>query len=187
MNEARFRMLAYQARAVPIYHNPAFPPSLYYRFFRLLAGYHKPRLSVELGLCGGGGSLHLALGWSWGQVVGVDMSNEYPDNVKYLNEHYPNFRFWRGDSVASAPEIYREYGEVDILFVDTTHTYEQTMAEWGAWQPYLSRRAVVCLDDLHRPGMAGAWAQMPDPKLRLDFLHDGDPGIGGGFGVIWRS
>ena len=38
-----------------------FPPSPYYRFFKVLTAIKKPHLSVELGLCGGGGSYHLAI------------------------------------------------------------------------------------------------------------------------------
>jgi predicted O-methyltransferase YrrM len=186
VNEIALFMMAAQARTVPVYHDPRFPPSLYYRFFWLLAMYHKPRLSIELGLCGGGGSLHLALGHPDGTVVGIDLIDDHPDNLAHIKENFHNFHYWQGDSVKDAAEISHRYGKVDILFIDTIHTLEQTIDEWDAWLPYLSRRAIVCLDDLYRPGMEEAWAQMPDPKLRLDCLHCGTPGVGGGFGVVWQ-
>lgn len=162
-----------------------FPPSPYYRFLRLLAQGIGSKLSVELGVCGGGGSLHLAMGSE--QVVGVDVTYvEYWDNVKWLALHYPNLQLYEDDSIKMAPIIYNRYGEIDVLFVDTTHTYEQTMAEYFAYERYLSDWSVVCLDDLFRPGMDLAWEEMPETKARFDFLHPSQSPTDGGFGVIWR-
>lgn len=162
-----------------------FPPSRYYRFLQVLAEEMHPTLSVELGVCGGGGSLYLAEGWKAGQVVGVDCSFDHPDQISWIQAHYPNFEFWRGDSVDSAAEIARRYGQVDILFIDTSHTFEQTIMEFTAWKPYLSSRAIVCFDDLFRPTMPEAWEAIKARyKLRLDFLHDGAVN-GGGFGAMW--
>ena len=169
--------------------DPRFPPSPYYRFLRLLAASVRPRLSVELGLCGGGGSLHLALGWPVGHVIGVEVSEGDPEkqeNWAYIEKRCPKFVRWRGDSISSALEIFERYGPADILFLDTVHTYEQTLKEWRAWEPLLSKQAFACFDDLRRPGMQEAWDEIPWPhKLRLDTLHDGAE-FGGGFGIVWR-
>ena len=189
MNEEQFRTWARQARAMKPFPDPRFPPSAYYRFLRVLAQAMHPNLSVELGLCGGGGSFHLALGWSGGTVVGVEKdkgNDQQQDNWRFIKRLRHNFELWKGDSVESAPEIAKRWGMTDLLFVDTDHTYRQTMAEWNAWEPYLSERAVVCLDDLFRPGMEDAWNEIPwANKLRLDYLHDGAE-FGGWFGVVWR-
>ena len=189
MDENTLRLLAKRARGMKALPYPQFPPSAYYRFLRLLAEAMRPSLSVELGLCGGGGSLHLALGWYGGTVVGVEISDgdaQQRENWRFIKRLRDNFELWKGDSVESAPEIAKEWGQTDLLFVDTDHTYRQTMAEWNAWEPYLSERAVVCLDDLFRPGMEDAWNEIPwTNKLRLDYLHDGAE-FGGGFGVVWR-
>jgi predicted O-methyltransferase YrrM len=160
-----------------------FPPSPYYRFLKLLADEMSSRLSVELGVCGGGGSLHLAMASA--QVVGVDVTLEYPDNIRWIRRNYDNFNFLNADSVQSAPIIHSSFGEIDILFIDTTHTYEQTIAEYFAYERFLSDQAVICLDDLFRPGMDLAWAEMPETKARFDFLHPSASPTDGGFGVIW--
>lgn len=73
---------------------------------------------------------------------------------------------------------------MSLLFIDTVHEFDRTMAEWEAWEPFLAPDAVVCLDDLFRPGMEDAWNEVPGAKLRLDHLHDGAE-FGGGFGVVW--
>jgi predicted O-methyltransferase YrrM len=164
--------------------NVTFPPSPYYRFLNLLAKEMRAGLSVELGLCGGGGSLHLAMESQW--VIGVDVTLDYEDNVRWIRRNYSNFKFFNGDSIQAAPYIYGNFGEIDILFIDTTHTYEQTMAEYFAYERYLSSRAVVCLDDLFRPGMDLAWGEMPETKARFDFLHPSQSPTDGGFGVVWK-
>jgi predicted O-methyltransferase YrrM len=193
MNEQTLTRIAKQAALAPpmVAHYPepgnekiTFPPSPYYRFLKLIAEETGSRLSVELGLCGGGGSLHLAM--SSQQVVGVDVTLEYPDNIRWLRRNYDNFRFLNTDSVLAAPVIHGAYGDIDILFIDTTHTYDQTMAEYYAYKPYLSEWAIVCLDDLFRPGMEDVWAEMPTTKARFDFLHPSQSPTDGGFGVIWK-
>jgi len=178
--------LAVKAPKLSVYSDPRFPPSIYYRFLYLLAYTVKPKVSVELGLCGGGGSLHLALGHPAGKVIGIDNRVEYPDNLKHIREKCPNFEFWRGDSVDAARRA-DQTGPlpVDILFIDTIHTYERTMEEFDAWHPLMAEKGIVVLDDLHREGMQEAWDDLPGrEKIRLDLLHLGGAPTDGGFGVI---
>ena len=197
--ETHLTMLAKQAISKPPYHDPRFPPSPYYRFFQLLTAHMQPALSVELGVCGGGASFHMALGWPHGTVIGVELPdgvNGYRatrhelDNWAFVRRQCPNWVLWRGDSVADAPEIAKQYGEVDLLFVDTIHTTRRTQDELNAWLPFLSSKAMVCFDDLNRMEMDGLWEWVPaQHKMRMDNLHDGglnEDGFGdGGFGVAW--
>lgn len=192
MSKETLLILAKQAALAPQmvadYPDPldgevTFPPSPYYRFLNILATHIKSNLSVELGVCGGGGSLHLAMAGR--TTVGVDIALDYQANIRWIKRNYPNFHFLHADSIKSAVDIFGNFGPIDILFIDTTHTYEQTMAEYNAYRPFLSSKAVVCLDDLYRQGMDRAWDELPDTKLRLDFLHPQQSPTDGGFGVIW--
>ena len=196
MNEETLTQIANQAlnsgQMVANYPDPdndkvTFPPSPYYRFLRLLAAEMNSSLSVELGVCGGGGSLHLAM--SSKVTVGIDVTyHEYEDNMKWLRSKYHNLlHLFTGDSVAFSSYIYNRFGEIDILFIDTTHTYNQTMLEYDAYKNFLSNQGVIILDDLFRPGMDLAWDEMPDPKIRFDFLHPSQSPTDGGFGVIWKQ
>ena len=174
--------LAHEARTNGdlTYPDPRFPASTYYRFLMLLAKKIKSRLSVELGVCGGGGSLHLALGNPKKKTIGVDGTRDsYPENIDHVESVCPNFVFWLGDSSESAAPIYEKYGEVDLLFIDTDHTEGSTMREWNAWHPFLSKKAIVCLDDLNRPGMMNIFKALPGEHL---WIED----FGGEFGVIWN-
>ena len=56
MDESFFKELEQRALNTAPFPDPRFPPSPYYRFLRLLAAEMRPRLSVELGVCGGGAS-----------------------------------------------------------------------------------------------------------------------------------
>ncbi len=182
LNAGTIARLGNEALMASPYPDPRFPPSPYYRFLKLLAQEMKARLSVELGVSGGGGSLHLAMGSEI--AVGVDYAWDHEENINYITDHYSNFTFLQGDSVAVAPDIFERYGLIDILFIDTTHTLAQTMIEYQAYKPFMSLNSVICLDDLFRPGMQEAWEAMPEPKLRLDSLHIGE-GEDGGFGVMF--
>lgn len=181
--------LAEKAKDYPVYPDKRFPPSMYYRFLRLLAAELKPKISVELGVCGGGGSLHLAAGYPKGKVYGVDIKRDHPENTDYIEKNYPNFEFYLSDSSEAAGTINKK---VDILFIDTDHTQGRTESECNAWFPYLSKNAVVCFDDLfrHHPddkrGMGDVWNDLKCDKLRLDFLHNGTYPHGGGFGIAWN-
>ena len=151
LNAGTIARLGNDALMASPYPDPRFPPSPYYRFLKLLAQEMEARLSVELGVCGDGGSLHLAMASK--TVVGVDIAWDYEENITYVIKNYPNFHFFQGDSVELAPSIFERYGEIDILFIDTTHTYQQTMVEYQAYKPFMSANSVICLDDLFRPGM----------------------------------
>lgn len=193
MNELTLTRLAKQAsltgQMVAHYPDPdnsevTFPPSPYYRFLNLVAKEMKAKLSVELGVCGGGGSLHMAMGSK--QAVGVDIAWDHEANITWIIKNYSNFHFRQGNSIQLAQTIYEQFGSIDLIFIDTTHTYAQTMAEYNTYLPFMSEEYVICLDDLFRPGMDLVWAEMPDNKVRFDFLHPSQSPTDGGFGVIWK-
>jgi predicted O-methyltransferase YrrM len=171
--------LAQEALNESVYPNPAFPPSPYYRFLKLLVKEFKPNLSVELGVSGGGGSLHLAMGHT-GKVIGIDFLRDHEDRIKYIEDNYPNFEFMLHDSTSAAPKVFDKYGKVDILFIDTDHTYDTTMKEYNAWKPYLSDNAIIILDDLDRDGMTKAFNKIEGNKVVYDFLN-----YGHGLGVVY--
>ena len=98
VNEENLRFLAdlaYWHGAV--WPDPRFPPSPYYRFFRMLAHVVKPKLCVELGVCGGGGSLHFCIGCNTAMVVGVEKdrgTDQQRENWAAIKQRFPNFVLW---------------------------------------------------------------------------------------------
>jgi len=145
MNEAIIKQWAGQALAQSPYPNKNFPPSPYYRFLKVLAQNMHPKLSVELGVCGGGGSLHLVMGWETGTVVGVDIQDDHKENIDYIKSKYSNFRYWIGDSCEVAVPVFNYYGNVDYtLHLTQPYTYEQTMKEYTTWLSYMSDNFIIC-------------------------------------------
>lgn len=165
-----------------IYPSPLFPPSKYYLAFKHFAKAQQPKVAIVLGVCGGGDCLHLCLGSPDSKVIGVDITYDHPEQLEHIKERCSNFQFWQGDSREAAPQIFDLHGPVDFLFIDTTHTAADTRAELKAWLPYLAEGAIVCFDDLFREDMEDAWNEIPEPKARMDYLHDGTWPEGGGFG-----
>jgi len=139
----------------------------------------------------------MALGHPDGLVIGIDCINAYPEHIAHVVEICPNFSFWQMDSVEAADYAALSWlgttmapGDdlhiVSILFIDTLHTYEQTMAEFAAWRRLLAPEAVIVLDDLFREGMDRVWQEFPGEKIRFDVLHVGGAPADGGFGVIYN-
>ena len=184
LSEMILRVWMQEALQQKPYPSTLFPPSPYYRFLGILARELKPKVSVVLGVCGGGDCLHIALGNPNGKVIGIDIAEDHPQQISFIQQTCPNFIFWLGDSINSADEIHQKYGPPSLLFIDTTHTYKQTILEISAWMSYLTSSYIICFDDLFRKEMLNFWEELTEPKLRLDNLHDGAES-GGGFGVMW--
>ncbi len=150
-----------------------------------IAGRLNAKVFVELGTCGGGASLTVASRNSGTKVVSIDL-DKYPQ-VAGIEELCSNFFFYKGDSIAMAEKLGPDLALIDLLFVDTTHTYEQTMGEYKAWLPYMRKGGVICFDDLYRPGMNVVWDALPSPKTGIHDLkrmHVGGSPTDGGFGAV---
>ena len=60
---------------------------------------------------------------------------------------------------------------ISMIFLDTIHTYEQVLAEFVLWEPYMKDDCVMCIDDI-RPSMPGRtkWKFHQE----LDYAHKYD-------------
>jgi len=126
MNELTLKALANTAIAERPFPNPLFPPSPYYRFLKHLAAEMKPSLSVVLGVCGGGCCLHLAQGYGMGMVIGIDIVNDYPQNMEFIKQNHANFSLYLGDSTQSAFEIFKEYGHCNLLGLEKLQVVKES-------------------------------------------------------------
>jgi predicted O-methyltransferase YrrM len=183
LTEQKIIELANQAHKEKVHPNPIFPPSVYYRFMKLLAREVQPTKSVVLGVCGGGDCLHLLEGYPH-MVYGIDIAWDHPVQILTILKYYSsNFVFLRMDSVEASLEF--NDGEVDILFIDTIHTYDHTMLEYANWKRKMKPNGIILLDDLFRNGMLQAWDEIPArAKIRRDDLHIGGGADDGGFGIV---
>ena len=152
---------------------------LYYPFLYHLAQEMKPSRIVELGVQTGRSTAHLALGAPEATVYAVD-----PDkwDLTDIFDHCSNIVFFEEYS----QDFNTDYltGGIDILFIDSDHTYEQVMTEWTKFSPFVQKDGVVLLDDIHySEDMEKAWNELPGEKLDISHLHPaGKPYAG--FGAI---
>ncbi len=162
--------------------DPRFPPSGYYKVFYLIMRELKPDVAVELGTCGGGASLHMALGNPNTEVFTFDIARE--PSVVVAEEMASNFHFYREDSVLASERFWNP--EVEFLFIDTTHTYEQTMREYEAWLPKMDKKGIIAMDDVGREGMWKAIAEIGGVQRHYVEIGGNDiPGVPGGMVFVF--
>ena len=58
----------------------------------------------------------------------------------------PNIVPMRGES---PKDFHWNQGEIDLLFIDDEHTYEQLMLNFKYWYPFLKPNGILCGDDYH--------------------------------------
>jgi predicted O-methyltransferase YrrM len=99
-----------------------------------------------------------------GRVVSIDI-----DDVSRLYRGHPNWVCIQADSRDERlPDLVRKEADIaderfiDVLFVDTEHTYEQVMGELDLWGPFVKRDGyILCHDTETFPGVRQAvsdWA-----------------------------
>jgi len=113
----------------------------------------KPRLIVELGVRGGGSTLALAYAakLSNADMISVDIedrSGMLPKDILPPDQ----WTFVQSDDVRFAerfPALYPTL-TVDVLFIDTSHTFEHTVKEINSWFPLLSKTCKVFFHDTNQ-------------------------------------
>jgi len=121
------------------------------------------RLIVELGTGPAWTTAALALGQPQARVVSYDpVVHDHRDAYLALvpRDVRSRIEFVQAPGAAGAAA---GAGPVDLLFIDSTHEREGTLAEFRAWRPRLASGAVVAFHDHGHPdfpGVAEAVAQL---------------------------
>jgi predicted O-methyltransferase YrrM len=113
----------------------------------LLALARGRRLVVELGTGTAWTAIALAVADPLREVVSFDVG-AFPERDEYLSLVDPATRKRIKLVVApgsSGPERYSR--PVELLYIDSSHEREQTIAEVSAWKPFLPQGALVVFDD----------------------------------------
>lgn len=114
----------------------------YYYFLYLLAKEMNARVAVELGTYVGTSVKHMAAGMPEGYLLTVDVNPDAP--VQVAKEPVYN----NVVSVVGNSAFYEWDGrEIDILYLDTEHSYSTTMANYKRWGPYVRKGGVILFDD----------------------------------------
>jgi predicted O-methyltransferase YrrM len=108
-----------------------------------------PRLIVELGVRGGESTFAFerAARMSNAHLVSVDL------NDCVIQSSYPKWSFVKQDDTIFAGQFadwcssQKIPPDIDVLFIDTSHLYEDTLEELRLWMPYLSAKSKIILHD----------------------------------------
>ena len=121
--------------------------NVYYRFLYYLADVLDADLIVELGVCEGRSTAHMAAGCPKARVIAVDPEVHGALQGNAL-DHYANidFRQCRSDNQELLDSVKPE--SVGLLFVDSVHNLPHVLTEMRLWLPKMKRWAPIIFDDL---------------------------------------
>jgi hypothetical protein len=138
-----------------------------YYYFMHRAAFALPGIAVELGVETGRGCASISLAGK--KVFGID-THKRP-NIDDLQARFPKFVFLNQPSMP-VPDAIKSHS-ISLLHIDTEHSYAMAKAEFEAYQPYLSKPAVVIFDDLHAAenDVLRYFMELPYPKIHDDRMH----------------
>lgn len=123
---------------------------------------------IELGTRSGVSTIAWLYGLSktGGRLTSVDL------DPKPAIGDFPHWAFIQNDDCH--PDVLREVADADIVFIDTSHLYEQTLLELRVYQHLLRRPGLIVLHDtmLERPEGAPARPRFPVRTAIEEFCAD---------------
>ncbi len=130
---------------------------------------------VELGTATAWTAITLALDDRRRRVVTYDVL-EREEAKRYLELVGPDVKEQIELVVAPGSTGPRDQQPVDLLYIDSSHMREQTIAEVRAWQPHLRLRAPVLFDDYAHPDYPGVREAIEELRLEGEqrgefFIH----------------
>ncbi|MCC6447019.1 MAG: class I SAM-dependent methyltransferase [Armatimonadetes bacterium] len=159
----------------------AAPGMLYYRYLYTLVRILQPGRILELGTQSGLSALCMLSALpEAGRLITVDSR---PASGYCLRPFRSDPRLHQviGNDLDRAIYGDLDLAGLDVLFIDTEHTYTQATQEWCLYRPCLRPGAIVVCDDIHlNPGMERFWRELPAPKLDTgDAIHASGWGLCG--------
>ncbi len=139
----------------------------YYQWLALLVKTVRPNLILELGSAFGLSALMMFSELSeTARLISCDLVKQ----LDFVPSHVfndPRLRFCFGNDLNL--NIFNDDLPIgiDILFIDTAHTFSQVSAEWNIYQHLCNPGAIVVLDDIRMNDMFNFWESLPYPKLEL--------------------
>jgi predicted O-methyltransferase YrrM len=130
---------------------------------------------VELGTATAWTAITLALDDRRRRVVTYDVI-EREEAKRFLDLVGPDVRERIELVVAPGCTGPRDQQRFDLLYIDSSHTREDTVAEVQAWRPYLRPGAPILFDDYTHPGYPGVREAIEELGLKGEvrgtlFIH----------------
>lgn len=156
------------------FHEDSYEETLYYRFLYELSVRLRPRVVLETGTRFGCSAAQFAAGCPDTKVITVDLDPECPTRIAQnpQTKQLTNILSIACDSSKAFNLIINHAREVDILFLDSEHTYNVVSSEYRLYCPLVKNGGLILLDDIHfNEEIERFWEQVPPPKIELPYLH----------------
>ena len=154
------------------------------RFLGQLVFHRRMQTVVELGCFVGWTTAHLALGLqargAGGRIYCVDYMQEYLDQMQ-ANLRRHGLEQWvtplRGMSL-DGPVLAALPAQADLIFLDTSHAYPDTLEEVLAYAPRLAPGGCLVMhDSVSIAGVRRSLEELPDRFRRLTFATERGNGV----------
>lgn len=144
--------------------------SVYYRFLYRLVERINPKLVVELGVCKGGSTAHMAAARFETRVIAVDTA---PFDVSHILDRYKNIDLIINESCSIGVLGQVHDKSVDICFIDTLHQQDLVTEETRLWLPKMKIGGIILFDDISlNEGMIKFWNKLNiSNRISLPHLH----------------
>lgn len=153
---------------------------LFYHFLNQLVKHAPIKTIVELGNRRGLGTLSIADGMTKDQTF---FTVDIVKDLRYVPSEIlerDNVYSFVGDCLTLKTFKTKRPENIDLLFCDTVHTYQQVSKEFELYKKFLSKQAVVLVDDINfndKGQFVDEWKY--GEVIRCDKLH------GTGFGICF--
>ncbi len=141
--------------------------SFYYQWLALLVRSVRPTLVLELGSGFGVSAIMMSSELSGtARLVSCDVVSRLKCVPPVVAEDR-RLNFYCGNDLDLTTFHDELPVGIDVLFIDTEHTFDQVSAEWRIYRHLCNPGAIVALDDIKMNDMARFWESLPYPKLEL--------------------
>ncbi len=154
----------------------------YYQFLSTLVREKVPEQIVELGGAMGVACVAMLSELHKDSRLYSITLEEHGLEFSYVKKDYDNFTPVIGDDLDLRQwPISLDLNKTDIWFIDSLHTEEQFVREWGLYAPFFKKGTIILVDDIMLPEMFPAWLDIKLDKYIANTLHKPN-----GFGIIVR-
>lgn len=146
----------------------------HYHFLAKLIRRIKPKRVVEFGTGAGFSAAFMMLTLPPNSFL-TTVNHPYPQSGDDVGSELapwrndPRLARFLGDSREQSTYQMWNPNSIDLLFIDSDHTYACVSEEWRLYEPALADRAIVCLDDIRMNDMERFWDELPYEKMAMDF------------------